>query len=283
MLRKAARKEQPASQEDARALRAKALPTAVSPVTPGGDVWFEGSPENVSGDTHCQAVWARHGSRVPGAGRTADGALSPHNTAQDRELPSSSLADPDRGHQDPAPGAPQPGVRVWKAGGTHCSVKSSLLVSVWLLPHRGCCHWWAAWGHWWWLACPPSPLARLGGCLRKAVATGCSAGHPESLPGYPAHCLAAKKDTQTSVQVAAHLLWPSVTPEWPLTWPGVEEAHKPAGRGLGRLPRAFPLLWGSLEWHWHPSKVLHGDIWFYTLGNRGIPPCVLCDQGWQQG
>lgn len=108
MLRKAARKEQSASQEDARALHAKALPTAVSPVTPWGDVWFEGSPENVSGDTHCQAVWARHGSRVPGAGRTADGALSPHNTAQDRELPVPPWLTLTGGTRTPHQGLPSP-------------------------------------------------------------------------------------------------------------------------------------------------------------------------------
>lgn len=80
---------------------------------------------------------------------------------------------------------------------THCSVKSSLLVSGWPQPHQGCCHWWAAWGHWWWLACRPSLLERLGGYLGKAAVTGCSAGHPEFPPSYPVHCLAAIKKTQT--------------------------------------------------------------------------------------
>lgn len=106
---------------------------------------------------------------------------------------------------------------------THCSVKSSLLVSGWPLPRQGCCHWWAAWGHWWWLACRPSPLARLGGYLGKAVVTGCSAGHPESLPSYPTRCLAATKNTQTHgtrrCSPAVGVLLASPPPPSHLHWP----------------------------------------------------------------
>lgn len=51
---------------------------------------------------------------------------------------------------------------------------------------------------------------------------------------------------------------------WQQAWCG--GSSQTCWRGTGKASQGWSaLLLGSPEWHWHPSKAPHGNIWFHTL------------------
>lgn len=307
MLRKAslvpstqrvAGKERSASEQNPRALHAKAPAPAASPVTTAGDVSFI----------------LREPLKTPQRAQTSRGLSELDVTStclskwDDRRWRYVIMQDQIRTRSCPLPPRLTQGHHDRRFGGsvrkpclhahgrrTHCSVKSSLLVSGWPQPRQGCCHWWAAWGHWWWLACRLSLLARLGGYLGKAAVTGCSAGHPESPPSYPTHCLAAiKKNTNHSTrrcspavgillvhsQAARITVMPALASDTSCKKPNVEEAHKAVEKGRCKLPRVrLPCIWGARCGTGTPSKPWHRDVqtatWSVPQAKRRFFLCTL--------